>query len=90
MFYIDESSGVVYTIELSKQGRSTVGIVITGSRLQFIPCDMLLPESFKLNGFSLGLVILIACSTSRNYNSPLQHNGDLQVELFPLYSQFFC
>ena len=26
----DESSGVVYTVELSKQGRSTVGIVITG------------------------------------------------------------
>ena len=25
-------------------------------------------------------------STSRNYNSPLQHNGDFQVELFPLHS----
>ena len=48
MFYIDESSGVVYTIELSKQGRSTVGIVITGSRLLFIPCEMLLPKFFKL------------------------------------------
>ncbi|XP_028397997.1 glutamate receptor-interacting protein 1-like isoform X2 [Dendronephthya gigantea] len=29
----DESSGVVYTIELSKQGRSTVGIVITGGEV---------------------------------------------------------
>ena len=48
MFYIDESSGVVYTIELSKQGRSTVGIVITGSRLLFIPGEILLPKFFKL------------------------------------------
>ena len=34
--YTDESSGVVYTVELSKQGRSTVGIVITGVYISFI------------------------------------------------------
>ena len=33
VLFKDESVGVVYTVELSKQGRSTVGIVITGTRL---------------------------------------------------------
>ena len=54
-FFADETSGVVYTVELSKQGQNSVGIVVAGTREYYSYQKLLLRSCFLFSGTAKGL-----------------------------------